>query len=67
MFLIVVCFLLFKICDVILKDNRIKYLIILNVFFLENVYMVLYCNLIKMDIVFFFLMLKKWFIIIVNI
>lgn len=60
-------FLLFKICDVILKDNRIKYLIILNVFFLENVYMVLYCNLIKMDIVFFFLMLKKWFIIIVNI
>lgn len=60
-------FLLFKICDVILKDNRIKYLIILNVFFLVNVYMVLYCNLIKMDIVFFFLMLKKWFIIIVNI
>lgn len=52
-------FLLFKICDVILKDNRIKYLIILNVFFLVNVYMVLYCNLIKMDIVFFFLMLKK--------
>lgn len=60
-------FLLFKICDVILKYNRIKYLIILNVFFLENVYMVLYCNLIKMDIVFFFLMLKKWFISIVNI
>lgn len=60
-------FLLFKICDVILKDNRIKYLIILNVFFLENVYMVLYCNLIKMDIVFFFLMLKKGFFIIVKI
>lgn len=52
-------FLLFKICDAIPKDNRIKYSTISNASPLENVYMALHCNLIKMDIVLFSPMLKK--------
>lgn len=59
LFSTVACFLLFKICDAIPKDNRIKYSTISNASPLENVYMALHCNLIKMDIVLFSPMLKK--------
>lgn len=60
-------FLLFKICDAIPKDNRIKYSTISNASPLENVYNALHCNLIKMDIVLFSPMLKKWSLIIAKI